>query len=210
MKYIIFILFLFGCPAAKQYAPHSLLNIEKGHYIVYNQPQFPENYHQIEYVGNWTHMISKPGSFASTTSDTARYQFWGYGVQVSSELWDNHDSVQVIIDHKYIETINLKSPANTTDNLIYSNMELRTGNHVIELVPTGLFVLNTLGIYYYADPTPEEIIYDTIYIDRIDTVYLDTMIYVHDTTYIPVHDTTYIDNYHLIRPTITYDTILID
>ncbi len=165
MKYI-FILFLFSCTAQPDNTLFSISEKEKSSYVVLNRPEFPNDYHQIEYIGNWTHMDHKPGSYANTKNDTARFVFWGYGVQIRAELMKHHDSVEVRLNHKHIETINVKSPVNTTNNLIYSNMELTTGNHVLELVPVGgYFVLNTLTIHYYIDPkTDEDCIPDTIYL----------------------------------------------
>ena len=182
MKYV-FILLLFSCTIQPDNALFSISEKEKSSYVVLNRPEFPDDYHQIEYIGNWTHMNNEQpdgtiqtGSYANTENDTARYEFWGYGIQVRTELMEHHDSVEVRIDHKHIETINVKSPGNTTNNLIYSNMELITGNHVLELIPDGgYFVLNTLTIHYYVDPKPDEdCISDTVYLPNIDTAYFDS------------------------------------
>ena len=148
--------------------------------------QNKEDYHQIEYVGNWKHMTlskhGKTGSFANLETDTARYMFWGYGLEIRTELDQGHKAYQVLIDGKFIESINVNDSINTTNNLTYSNMELTTGNHVLELVPDGgFFVLNSLTIHYYADPDPIEKC-DTVYIYEtkliIDTIYLQPKIFI--------------------------------
>ena len=183
-KYILF--FLFSCTQTIEPAQliNSVQSLDKAEYVVLNRPEFPDDYHQIEYVGNWKHMTieeqGKTGSFASTKSDTARYAFWGYGIQIRTELMSGHEAYKIFIDDKFIQSVNVKNEINTTHNLTYSNMNLLTGNHVLELVPDGgYFVLNTLTIHYYTDPTPEDpCINDTIYITQIDTLYL------HDTIYI--------------------------
>ena len=179
MNRLILIIFLIACTTKHQYP--SLINIkEKESYIVLNRPD-SINYHQIEYIGNWVHM-DKGGSYANTQSDTARYTFWGYGVEVRTELMQHHKAYQLLIDGNFIESINVKDTSNTANNLTYSNMELETGNHILELIPDGgYFVLNSLTIHYFVDPTPDEIIHDTIYIDK----------------------------YYLLKP-ILYDTILIN
>ncbi len=165
MKILIILLFLFSCTTQD----NTLLSIsekEKSSYVVLNRPAFPDDYHQIEYIGDWTHMNHKPGSYANTKNDTARFVFWGYGIQIRTELMRHHKAYQVIIDGKYIESINVENPINTTHNLTYSNMDLTTGNHIMELVPdSGYFVLNTLTIHYFVDPKPDEdCIPDTVYL----------------------------------------------
>lgn len=208
MKYLL--IFLFACTSTiERTAIQGVQSLEKDQYIVYDQPDFPDDYHQIEYLGNWVHM-DKGGSFANTLNDTARFEFWGYGVQIRTELMDHHKAYQVIIDGKYIESINVQHPNNTVNNLTYSNMELSTGNHIIELVPDGgYFVLNSLTIHYFVDPTPN--VCDTVYLpgDTIrisDTVYLpiDT-VYQIDTIHLPL-DTIF----YLLKPIYNYDTILIE
>ncbi len=186
MKYI-YILLLFSCTTQLDNTLFSISEKEKSSYIVLSRPEFPDDYHQIQYVGDWVHMTieknGKTGSYAGTNQDTARFKFWGYGVQIRTELWERHKSYQVIIDGKFIESINVENPINTTHNLTYSNMDLKPmrpddHNHVLELVPDGgYFVLNTLTIHYYVDPTTNE--------DCIpDTVYLPSdPIIIHDTVY---------------------------
>lgn len=185
MKYLLIIL-LFSCGHdASQKFLSGVITKEKDSYVVLNRPDFPDDYHQIEYIGDWAHMTieehGKTGSYAGTNQDTARFKFWGYGVQIRTELMSHHDSVQVIIDRKHITTINVNSPVNTTHNLVYSNMELSTGNHILELVPDGgYFVLNTLTIYYYIDPTPDpELPCDSTaikWIEKIRWIEKDTLI----------------------------------
>lgn len=180
---LILIIFLIACTTKHQYpSSPSLIDIkEKESYIVLNRPN-SINYHQIEYIGNWVHM-AKGGSYAQLQTDTARYTFWGYGVEVRTELMKYHKAYQILIDGNFIETVNVKDSVNTANNLTYSNMELETGNHVLELVPEGgNFVLNSLTIHYFVDPTPDDIIHDTIYIDK----------------------------YYLLKPIFLYDTILIN
>jgi hypothetical protein len=157
----------------------SIQTLEKDQYTV----QDKEDYHQIEYIGNWTHM-DKGGSYAHTNQDTARYAFWGYGIQIRTELMSHHSAYKIFIDGKFIESVNVKNPINTSHNLTYSNMELSTGNHILELIPDGgYFVLNTLTIHYYVDPTPDiPYICDTVYI--VDTLYIVDMIHIIDTVYL--------------------------
>ena len=178
-KFIL--LFLFSCTQTIEQAQliNSVQSLEKAQYTVLNRPEFPDDYHQIEYVGNWRHM-SNGGSYSNTENDTARYAFWGYGVQIRTELMEKHEAYKIFIDGKFIQSVNVKNPANTTHNLTYSNMNLSTGNHVLELVPDGgYFVLNTLTIHYYVDPTPDEdCIPDTIYLPISDTIRI------HDTIWI--------------------------
>ena len=158
MKYLIIILlFSMGCGNSSNEIKSLLQtnDLEKLQYTVLNRPSFPDNYHQIEYIGNWVHM-NNGGSYAKTINDTARFAFWGYGVQVRTELMEHHKMYQVFINGKFIENVDVQNPVNTTHNLTYSNMNLKTGNHILELIPDGgYFVLNTLTIHYYADPTPD-------------------------------------------------------
>ena len=208
MKYLL--IFLFACTQTiERAAIQDVQSLEKDQYIVYDQPEFPDDYHQIKYIGNWVHMTieeqGKTGSWPKTLNDTARYEFWGYGVQVRTELMEGHEAFDVFINNKYIETINVKNPINTVNNLVYSNMELSTGNHIIELVPNGgYFVLNSLTIHYFVDPTPDDCINDTLYLPS-DTVYIsgDTIRTI-DTVYIPGNNV-----YYLLKPKFEYDTILI-
>ena len=178
MKSLISLILLFSCTTIPKNTLFSISEKEKSSYVVLNRPEFPDDYYQIEYIGNWIHMNNlqpdesiQTGSYANTENDTARYEFWGYGIQVRTELIDHHKAYQVIIDGEFIESINVENPVNTTHNLTYSNMKLqpvRPGdhNHVIELVPDGgYFVLNTLTIHYFVDPKPDEdCIPDTIYL----------------------------------------------
>lgn len=175
------LIFLFACTQTiERTAIQGIQSLEKDQYVVYDRPDFPDDYHQIEYVGDWKHM-SHGGSYninELSKLDTARFEFWGYGVQVRTELMSHHKAYQVIIDGKFIENINVKNDVNTLHNLTYSNMELSTGNHVIELVPDGgYFVLNSLTIHYYVDPTPNECdtvyVHDTIFVNTIDTVFIE-------------------------------------
>ena len=186
MKYLL--IFLFGCThTLERTAIQGFQSLEKSQYIVYDQPEYPDDYHQIEYIGNWVHM-SKGGSYANNASDTARFAFWGYGVQVRTELMSGHKAYQVIIDGEFIESVNVENDVNTVNNLTYSSMELSTGNHVIELVPDGgYFVLNSMTIHYYVDPAPNEC--DTLYI--------------HDTIFVNTIDTIY----YLLQPVFNYDTL---
>ena len=209
---IIAIIFIFlSCTTVPETSP-GIVNIsekEKDQYTVLNRPEFPNDYHQIEYIGNWTHMNNlqqdgsvQTGSYASTELDTARFIFWGYGIQIRTELMENHAAYKIIIDGEFIESINVKNPTNTTHNLTYSNMELTTGNHVLELVPDGgYFVLNTLTIHYYVDLAPDLpcdstainwtdsirwIIKDTTIINYRDSLILhyDTIVRRTDTVYL--------------------------
>ena len=181
MKYLAIILFLIGCNSQNDFTSFLQSNeLEKAQYIVLNRPDTLGNYHQIEYIGNWKHM-SNGGSYANRNIDTARFEFWGYGVQIRTELMHHHKVYQVLIDGEFIESVNVKNPVNTTHNLTYSNMGLVTGNHVLELVPDGgYFVLNTLTIHYYVDPTPE-LPCDTIYIPS-DTVMVYDTVYISSAT----------------------------
>ena len=98
---------------------------EKSSYVV----QDIEDYRQIQYVGNWTHMTieknGKTGSYANTNQDTARFKFWGYGVQIRTELMMHHKAYKVFLDDVFMETINVQNPINTTNNLTYSYMDLK-------------------------------------------------------------------------------------
>jgi len=168
---------------------------EKDQYTVFNRPEFPNDYHQIKYIGNWKHM-DNGGSFPRNPmsgQDTARFSFWGYGIQIRTELTHNHAAYKVIIDGEFIESVNVKNPTNTTHNLTYSNMELTTGNHVLELVADGgYFVLNTLTIHYYVDPTPDELPCDSTIINYIDSIrweIKDSTIYNYKDTTIIYYDT---------------------
>ena len=211
MKYLLIL--LFACTSTiERAAIQGVQSLEKSEYIVYDQPDFPDDYHQIEYIGNWKHM-GHGGSYnidKTSRLDTARFAFWGYGVQIRTELMSHHKAYQVIIDGEFIESINVQNDVNTVKNLTYSNMELSTGNHIIELVPDGgYFVLNSLTIHYYVDPTPDDCVSDTVYIDRLDTIFIDRIqldtVKVTDTIYIPSDNV-----YYLLKPKYEYDTILIE
>ncbi len=196
-KYIL--LFLFSCTQTIEQA--QLINpiqvLEKAEYVVLNRPEYPDDYHQIQYIGNWVHMHNlqpdltiQTGSFAKTNQDTARYEFWGYGVRVRTELSENQEGFKVFIDDIYMGRVNVKNPINTANNLTYSYMDLKPlkpndHNHVVELVPDGgYFVLNTLTIHYYVDPTPEDPISSPCdstainYIDSIRWNIRDSIVYV--------------------------------
>ena len=217
MKYLL--IFLFACTSTiERTAIQGVQSLEKSEYIVYDQPDFPDDYHQIEYVGDWIHM-DKGGSFANTLNDTARFSFWGYGVQIRTELMSHHKAYQVIIDGEFIESINVEYPNNTVNNLTYSNMELSTGNHIIELVPDGgYFVLNSLTIHYFIDPIPNEC--DSInWIDSIRWIIKDSIIW-HEKDTLIIKDSTiiYYDTlgseidtlFYWLKPIYNYDTILIE
>ncbi len=191
-KFILF--FLFSCTQTIEQAQliQSVQVLEKAEYVVLNRPEHPDDPHQIEYIGNWVHMNNvnsdgsiQTGSYANTESDTARYGFWGYGVQIRTELSGRHEGFKVFIDKIYMGSVNVKNTINTANNLTYSFMDLKPlkpndHNHVLELVPDGgYFVLNTLTIHYYVDPTPDEdCIPDTIYLPISDTIRI------HDTIWI--------------------------
>ena len=213
MKYLL--IFLFACTQTiERTAIQGVQSLEKDQYIVYDQPDFPDDYHQIEYLGNWIHM-SHGGSYANDLIDTARFAFWGYGVQIRTELMNHHKAYQVIIDGKFIESVNVENDVNTVKNLTYSNMELNTGNHVIELVPDGgYFVLNSLTIHYYIDPTPTEC--DSItWIDSIRWIVKDSIIWHEkDTTIIEYKDSTVlyydtlgsrVDTFYILPKKITFE-----
>ena len=180
MKYFL-ILFLFAC--TKTIEPNVLINsvqtLKKAEYVVLNQPEFPDDYHQIKYVGNWKHM-SNGGSYSNSESDTASFAFWGYGIQIRTELMAGHEAYKIFIDGKFIQSVNVKNQINTTHNLTYSNMTLSTGNHFLELVPDGgFFVLNSLTIHYYVEPTPENpCLNDTIYLSVSDTIRIRDTIWI--------------------------------
>lgn len=222
MKYLL--IFLFACTQTiERAAIQGTQSLEKDQYIVYDQPEFPDDYHQIEYLGNWKHMGHGGSYNINETSrlDTARFAFWGYGVQVRTELMSHHKAYQVIIDGEFIESVNVQNDVNTVKNLTYSTMELKPlttddHNHVIELVPDGgYFVLNSLTIHYFVDPTPDDCISDTLYLPS-DTVYItgDTIriidtVYISDTIIINKIDTIYntIKEYYLLQPVFNYDTL---
>ncbi len=193
-KFIL--LFLFSCTQTIEQAQliNSVQVLEKAEYVVLNRPEYPDDPNQIKYIGNWVHMNNlqpdstiQTGSFANTSQDTARYEFWGYGVQVRTELNESHEGLKVFIDKIYMGTVNVKNTINTANNLTYSFMGLKPlkpndHNHVLELVPDGgYFVLNTLTIHYYVDPTPEDPIIlpcDSInWIDSIRWIVKDTTIF---------------------------------
>ena len=173
-KYIL--LFLFSCTQTieRNQLIQSVQVLEKEQYTVLNRPEFPDDFHQIEYIGNWRHM-SNGGSYSNTENDTARYTFWGYGVQIRTELMEKHEAYKIFIDGNFIQSVNVKNPVNTTHNLTYSFMDLKPlkpndHNHVLELVPDGgYFVLNTLTIHYYVDPTPD-VPCDSTAINWIDSI----------------------------------------
>ena len=181
MKALILLLLLFSCNTIPDNTLFSISEKEKSSYVVLNQPEFPEDFRQIEYIGNWTHMTiekhGKTGSWAGTSQDTARFKFWGYGVRIRTEEMERHAAYKVFIDGVFMESINVQNSSNTTHNLTYENMDLSTGNHTLELVPDGgNFVLNTLTIHYYVDPTPgEDCIPDTIYLPSDPIIIHDTI-----------------------------------
>ena len=202
MRYFL-IIFLFACTTNTDNS--FLVNSNekaKDQYTVLNQPIFPDDYHQIDYTGNWTHMTieehGKTGSYAGTSQDTARFSFWGYGVQIRTELMERHRKFIVIIDAVVMDTIDVQNPINTTHNLVYSYMELKPlkpadHNHVLELVPYGgFFVLNTLTIHYYVDPNPDDCVCDTTIINYIDKIrWKDSTIYNYKDTLIITRKTFY-------------------
>ena len=227
-KFILF--FLFSCTQTIEQAQliQSVQVLEKAEYVVLNRPEFPDDFHQIEYIGNWVHMNNvnpdgsiQTGSFASSESDTAKFGFWGYGIQIRTELMEHHEAYKVFIDGKFIQSVNVKNAVNTTHNLTYSFMELKPltpndHNHVLELVPDGgYFVLNTLTIHYYVDPTPDLPCDSTAinWIDSIRWIEKDTTIISYkDSTILNIKDSTVI-NYDTLESRIDtlylYDTTYI-
>ena len=225
MKYILIIL-LFSCSKAPDWTLFSISEKEKSSYLVLNRPEYPDDYHEIEYIGNWTHMSiekqGKTGSFANTNQDTARFKFWGYGVRIRTEEMERHTGYKVFIDHVFMGSVNVKNPINTTNNQTFLYMDLKPlkpddHNHVLELVPNGgYFVLNSLTIHYYVDPTPDEdcIPYvDTTYFDSIrwetKINWIDSTIYhfKDSTTYHHVYDTTgsRVDSFFIMPKKITFE-----
>ncbi len=181
-KFILF--FLFSCTQTieRNQLINSVQSLEKAEYVVLNRPEYPDDYHQIQYIGNWVHMNNlqpdstiQTGSYANTNQDTARYGFWGYGVQIRTELSGTHEAYKIFIDGNFIQSVNVKNPVNTANNLTYSFMGLKPlkpndHNHILELVPDGgYFVLNTLTIHYYVDPTPD-VPCDSTAINYIDSI----------------------------------------
>jgi len=138
------------------------------------------------------HFVTSPGkTFVASADPNISKKRWYLAIPIFRNIRKMDLTIkELILSQETIEKsqarYNVKSSVNTTNNLIYSNMELTTGKHVIELVPKGgYFVLNTLTIHYYVDPTPDEdcipdtvylpsdpiIIHDTVYQTKIDTVY---------------------------------------
>ena len=202
MKYLLILLFI-NCNSQNERKLFFQVNeFEKESYDVTVQ----DMYHQIEFIGDWKRNYKYPNPSPGKNEyacwpleeghgkDTARYRFYGYGIEVYTELRFNHIAYNVYIDNLFHGKINTYDEGKYIDTLTFKIDNLSHGNHVLELTSAGgYYVLNKLRILYSPNPWAD---------DPLPNLPSDT-IYIHDTIYI----INTIKEYYLLKPKFEYDTL---
>ncbi len=122
---------------------------------------------KIQYSGDWVHMNNKnadgsiqTGSYPKNNDARAVYKFWGFGIDIYTELMHHHEAYIVNIDGVDIDTVNVKDDRNLVDQLTFSVRNLGYSNHILELRRyQGYFVLNSLVKWVDSSPYPPAPVY---------------------------------------------------
>jgi hypothetical protein len=115
------------------------------------------HYTGLQYIGSWTKMnnatTGQRGAFANKSTDTLRYVAYGFKYQIHTEKMDHHAAYKVFVNKKLIKSVNVQSPTTICDEKTFE-IELPSGNNIIELVPDGgYFVFNSFTVTFYVKPT---------------------------------------------------------
>jgi hypothetical protein len=171
---------------------------------------------KINYVGDWNHM-SKGGSYPEQNSAKLFYEFWGFGIDIYTELMPHHSYYILDIDGD-VDTIHVQDSRELVDQRTYFNHRLPYGNHKLSM-RGGLFVLNKFVKYVDSSPVQppcydtisnvvdsvvyrDSIIWETIQVDSI--IYKDSIVFHYSDSII--YDTTIVW-YRL--DSVVYDTVMV-
>ena len=142
---------------------------------------------KIQYSGNWVHMKpggSYPDIWKPDGGGTAKYEFWGFGIAVYTELMNHHAGYIIDIDGVK-DTIRTQDNRDLKDQLTYLNQDLPYGNHTVtfsSLRTDSTFVINKLIKWVDASPVEPKPCPDSLVIVYKDSItYKDSTVLTYDT-----------------------------
>ncbi|WP_339722522.1 hypothetical protein [uncultured Paraglaciecola sp.] len=114
------------------------------------------NHHDIDYDAGWKYQendeaYSNTVYYSNTTNTTATYTFNGSGVTVYSRKGKNHGDCRIEIDGNVADTVDTYHPSHQHKVKIFEDLSLSTGNHTIEIYPTGTHNASSGGYYCVLD-----------------------------------------------------------